>query len=56
MECLACDGTGVIMVLCQTCRGTGWVGGREGGEICCGGWDTADCMECGGTGEVDEDE
>lgn len=52
MTCRYCDGTG--QVVCKTCHGSGWVGGRNGGEICCGGVDI--CPYCGGTGRDDNDD
>lgn len=51
MTCETCGGNGIIDVKCRRCGGSG----MAYGEICCGGWDEADCPECGGTGEVDDD-
>lgn len=54
VECEDCDGTGQILIECSLCHGTGWIGGRTGGELCCGGFDTEDCKTCCGTGVIDE--
>lgn len=48
-DCYECNGTGTIKVNCNICHGTGWVGGRVGGEICCGGTEEAICSRCDGT-------
>ena len=53
MTCTDCEGTGVIDIPCKICRGTGWVGGRVGGMICCGGTDTEECGMCQGSGSID---
>jgi DnaJ-class molecular chaperone len=59
MKCRECDGIGTleITVTCKRCKGTGWVGGRYGGEICCGGVDsvTVDCEDCNGTGIIEDE-
>ena len=55
MICEYCEGTGRIEVTCRSCDGTGWVRGDVGGRICCGGYDTEDCKDCKGTGEVEDE-
>jgi len=56
IECPMCDGSGEVYIVCKRCHGTGWIGGRSGGEICCGGWDSMTCPRCGGDGEIDIEE
>lgn len=56
MKCEKCGGSGLLDITCKRCGGTGWVGGRYGGEICCGGTDEMDCPDCDGTGEIKEED
>lgn len=56
IDCPKCEGKGYLQITCRRCRGTGWVLGRYGGEICCGGVDDVECPQCKGEGQVDEDE
>ncbi len=56
MECPKCKGSGELTVTCRTCKGTGWVRGEYGKEICCGGGDSISCPLCEGSGEVEEEE
>lgn len=48
--CPECEGSGNVTVICRMCDGSGWIGGVPGGEICCGGTDTACCARCRGDG------
>lgn len=50
-DCPTCEGKGYTYVTCKLCHGTGWRGGRYGGQICCGGVDEKECPDCHGSGK-----